>query len=280
MNEKRCTSENFQFPQSGISFCDSGVGAHAGKTSAFQFPQSGISFCDLRDRPTVCRQYAPFNSLNLGFPSATWRARSPIARPWPSFQFPQSGISFCDRVLAWLALAVFPSFNSLNLGFPSATSCTSSGRTLLMPFFQFPQSGISFCDGLNNAANPRTHEAFNSLNLGFPSATNELAEQREKTSAFSFNSLNLGFPSATQDTARDTTRFSQALSIPSIWDFLLRRRLDILAYCVGLTSFNSLNLGFPSATHFAGYFGLVLRMAFQFPQSGISFCDPQVLRPF
>ncbi len=42
-------TNNFQFPQSGISFCDvKTVSVFEETVQVFQFPQSGISFCDLQ----------------------------------------------------------------------------------------------------------------------------------------------------------------------------------------------------------------------------------------
>ncbi len=63
-----------------------------------------------------------FNSLNLGFPSATEVLKLTVSPRQIYFQFPQSGISFCDL---WTE------------GFIYVEE---------MKIFQFPQSGISFCD--------------------------------------------------------------------------------------------------------------------------------------
>ncbi len=74
------------------------------------------------ERNTTSAMPMAFNSLNLGFPSATRSGWRDDPGDSVSFQLPQSGISFCDLRLNRLVL-----------------------RMRLM-VFQFPQSGISFCD--------------------------------------------------------------------------------------------------------------------------------------
>ena len=163
-----------------------------------------------------------FNPLNLGSASARRAVDRLMRMELHPFQSPQSGICFCERFGL-----VLPPKKRRN--------------------FQSPQSGICFCEGRRRRLRQTMMcTSFNPLNLGSASARKTPVMGRHMRSGCPFNPLNLGSASARRS-PRATWTCWMHLSIPSIWDLLLRAPRPPTMRSCRWWPFNPLNLGSASA---------------------------------
>ena len=197
-HDQEATHGSFQSPQSGICFCEyNPARVRENCHNTFQSPQSGICFCEAlepqRRSPPVQQT---FNPLNLGSASASHSDGIQGEPRGTTLSIP----SIWDLLLRDLKLRSDDFIAS----------------------FQSPQSGICFCErGSELRRTPRRGY------LSIPSIWDLLLRvvltvTDSYGTGASFNPLNLGSASARRGEAHVYRNYEPLLSIPSIWDLLLR----------------------------------------------------------
>ncbi len=164
------------------------------------------------------------------------------------FQSPQYGIWFWNTKTLLRSSIDSISFNPLNMGFDSETLELLHYGRIQHITFQSPQYGIWFWNC--NYRLPHTQGGFF---LSIPSIWDLILKHVEKTYEidklkYTFNPLNMGFDSETALLPVSLQGHYEVLSIPSIWDLILKQdgRKWMCRKCK--SPFNPLNMGFDSET--------------------------------